>query len=69
MTQSNRKLVGTFLVLGILVVYAGLAVALYDWLLTGMPQWVLLPYFVIAGLGWALPTGVVIKWMARPDGK
>lgn len=67
MKQNTRKLVGIFLTLGVLVLYSALAVALYDWLLVGQPQPVLLVYFVIAGLGWALPTGVIIRWMAKPD--
>lgn len=69
MTQSTRKLIGVFLTLAVLVAYTVLAVAIYDWLLVGQSQPVLLAYFVIAGLGWALPTGVIIRWMARPDSR
>lgn len=69
MTQSNRKLLGTFIVLITLVVYAGIAVAIYDRFLTGMPQLVLLPYFVVAGLGWGLPVAFIIRWMSKPDAR
>jgi hypothetical protein len=24
-------------------------------------------YYVIAGLGWVIPAGLLIKWMQRPD--
>lgn len=69
MTQSNRKLLGTFIVLITLVVYAGIAVAIYDRFLTGMPQLVLLPYFVVGGLGWGLPVAFIIRWMSKPDAR
>jgi ABC-type sugar transport system permease subunit len=68
MTQSTRKLVGTFLTLIGLVVYCGLAISLYSALLTNAATPVQLIYFAVAGLGWALPTGLIIRWMAKPDG-
>lgn len=67
MTQSNRKLFGTFIILGVLLVYSGLAVAIYDRFLVGMPPLALLAYFVVAGLGWGVPVAFVIRWMAKPD--
>lgn len=65
--QSNRKLAGVVLTLVVLVVYLGLATALYLALLTNLPSWLLLIYFAIAGLGWAIPVGLIIRWMAKPD--
>jgi hypothetical protein len=67
MTQSTRKLVGTLLTLVVLVAWAGVATAIYVTWLTGLPSPVLLAYFAIAGLGWALPVARIIRWMARPD--
>ena len=67
MTQRNRKLVGVVLTLIVLIVYVGLATAIYIALLTGFDQWVLLIYFAVAGLAWAIPIGFIIRWMARPD--
>ena len=67
MTQSNRKLVGVVLTLIVLIVYVGLATAIYVAFLTGLDQWVLLIYFAVAGLAWAIPIGFIIRWMARPD--
>ena len=67
MTQSTRKLLGTLLTLIMLVVYAGVASWIYLALLTGWPAWALLVYFAIAGLLWAVPAGVIITWMSRPD--
>jgi Protein of unknown function (DUF2842) len=68
MTQSNRKLLGIFLTLIVLVVYVGLAMAVYVAFLTGAATWLLLVYFAVAGLFWAVPVGLIIRWMARPDG-
>jgi hypothetical protein len=67
MTQSTRKLAGTLLTLVVLVAWAGVATAIYVAWLTGLPSPVLLAYFAIAGLGWALPVARIIRWMARPD--
>lgn len=67
MTQNNRKLVGVVLTLVVLVVYVGLATALYVAFLTALPSWLLLIYFAVAGLGWAIPVGMIIRWMAKPD--
>jgi len=67
MTQRHRKFAGVLLTLLVLLVYVGLATAIYVTFLTGLDQWLLLAYFAIAGLGWAIPVGLIIRWMARPD--
>jgi hypothetical protein len=67
MTQRHRKLIGVFLTLLVLIVYVWLAIAIYVTLLTGIGQWLLLLYFAVAGLAWAIPVGFIIRWMARPD--
>jgi len=67
MTQSTRKLIGTVLTLVVLVLYAGLATAIYTSFLEGAPNWLLLLYFAVAGLLWAVPIGLIIRWMVKPD--
>ena len=67
MNQSMRKLAGTVLTLIVLVLYSWLAMLLYEHFLTGAPPLVLLAYFVVAGLSWAIPISFIIRWMARPD--
>lgn len=67
MIQRNRKLTGLFLMLGLLIIYPALATLLYEKLFSNSPTWLVLLYFAIAGLAWALPAGALIKWMARPD--
>jgi len=69
MTQSNRKLLGTFLLLGSIIAWAALATAIYLIVLAGMPWWVHIAYFAVAGFGWLWPAMVLIKWMARPDAR
>jgi hypothetical protein len=67
MTQSTRKLIGTVLTLVVLVLYCGLATAIYASWLVGAPNWLLLGYFAVAGLLWAVPIGFIIRWMVKPD--
>ena len=68
MTQSNRKLVGTVLLLASLIPYAWAAMAIYETWLIGQPWWLLIPYFCVAGLGWFYPSSWIVRWMSRPDG-
>ena len=67
MTLRQRKFVGVLLVLFVLVAYAVLAVSLADVMLTGTPTWLQIVYYAVAGIGWAVPAGIVIRWMQRPD--
>lgn len=67
MTLSQRKLLGIPLLLLIIVVYAGIAVFIYENWLTGAHNVILLVYFIVAGMGWFFPAAWAIKWMsARP---
>lgn len=67
MTVRQRKFVGVLLVLAVLVAYAGAAVSLGDLFLPALPVWAQLAYYAIAGIGWAVPAAVIIRWMQRPD--
>jgi hypothetical protein len=67
MTQRNRKLIGTMLMLVLIVGWAALATSIYLALPAGLPIWLLLIYFAVAGLGWGFPAAWLIGWMARPD--
>ena len=31
------------------------------------PAWAQFAYFLVAGLLWVLPAGLLIRWMQRPD--
>ncbi|MGD9784456.1 MAG: DUF2842 domain-containing protein [Hyphomicrobiaceae bacterium] len=68
MTIRTRKLVGTVVLMLMLVVYALLALAVAVVLqVREASKLAELAYYVVAGLAWVLPAGLIIKWMARPD--
>lgn len=65
MTQSTRKLVGTVVLIALVVAYPLLAMTIYASWLGGAPWWIAIGYAVGAGLLWALPAGLVIRWMGQ----
>jgi hypothetical protein len=68
MTQRQRKLAGTVALLVLIFVYAMIALAVAVVLqVQNANKLVELLYYVIAGLLWVLPAGLMIKWMQRPD--
>lgn len=68
MTQRTRKLIGTVALFVLIAVYAALAVATAIVLqVHEVNQVVELLYYVVAGLLWVLPAGLLISWMQRPD--
>jgi hypothetical protein len=62
-----RKLIGAFALLALVVVWALLAMALAQSVLTSVSGWVAAIYYVLAGMGWILPAMPLIRWMSRPD--
>ena len=67
MTIRPRKLIGTIVLVLFLVVYALIAMALGASQIVGGPYIVQVIYFLLAGLAWIIPAGILIRWMARPD--
>lgn len=67
MPQRVRKLVGTVLLVVFVALYALTAMTIAAAKLPGTSGWVQLGFFVVAGLIWILPAGLLIAWMARPD--
>ena len=67
MPQRIRKLVGTVLLVAFVAFYALTAMTVAAAKLPGTSGWVQLAFFVVAGLLWVLPAGVLIAWMAKPD--
>jgi Protein of unknown function (DUF2842) len=62
-----KKLIGTFLLLGLVIVYALLATMIAVAQLA-QSSWVThLAFFTFSGLLWILPAMVIIKWMAGPQ--
>lgn len=68
MTMRTRKLLGTILLLVLVVVYTLLALAVAVVLqVNEASKWVELVYYVVAGLLWVLPAGLIVSWMSRSD--
>ncbi len=67
MSVRTRKLVGTVVLLVFLVLYAWVAVAIGSGRITEAHSLVQLAYFLVAGLLWVIPAGILIRWMQRPD--
>jgi hypothetical protein len=67
MTIRTRKFIGTFALLGLVIVWslAGMALAQAPWIAaTRLGQAI---FYIVAGLGWVLPAMPLISWMSRPD--
>ncbi len=69
MRMRTRKLIGTVALLGLVVVWALLAMAFAQAVLPSTNGLVAILYYVIAGLGWVLPALPLISWMTRPDAR
>jgi hypothetical protein len=67
MPIRTRKLIGAFGLLALVIVWALIAMALAQSVLTDINGFVAAIYYVVAGLGWVLPAMPLISWMAKPD--
>lgn len=67
MNQRQRKLAGTVALLLFVIVYALLAMAAAIVLQVNAGKLTELAYYVIAGLAWVVPAGIIIKWMQKSD--
>jgi hypothetical protein len=67
MNQRSRKLIGVFLLLGSIAAWVSVFTSVYLLLPADLPGWVLLPYFIVAGMGWLYPAIWIIRWMAKPE--
>jgi hypothetical protein len=62
-----RKLVGTLALLGLVTIWALLAMAFAQFALRSAHGLVVALYYLVAGLGWVLPAMPLVRWMSRPD--
>ena len=67
LTMRTRKLIGAVLLLALIVVYAFLAMLAAVALQVSASRLVELAYYIVAGLAWVVPAGLLIRWMHRPD--
>jgi hypothetical protein len=59
-----RKLIGAVALLALVIVWALLAMALAQTVLTSISGLVAAIYYLVAGLGWVLPAMPLIRWMS-----
>jgi hypothetical protein len=67
MRARTRKLIGTVVLLVFLAIYVWIAAIVGAGRITLAPHWAQLAYFLVAGLLWVLPAGLLIRWMQSPD--
>lgn len=67
MSPSLRKLLGTIILVITVPIYALIAMVVAVAMLPGVNFWWQLVYYLLAGLLWVPPAGLLISWMARAD--
>ena len=66
MTSPLRRFVGSIALVVFLLIYVFFAMAIGDVIVATKSGWVQFAYFVVAGLLWVLPAGILVKWMYTP---
>ena len=67
MPQAQRRLVASIILIVILGIWVWGA-ATIGTMLTTAPKWMSLIFFIVAGIGWAVPLKPVFNWMnSAPD--
>lgn len=69
MSQKQRKLIGTILIVGIAMLYALLATTIASAKLSDASGWIHMIYFLVTGIFWVVPAMFIINWMLKPDSK
>ena len=67
MSIRLRKLIGAIALIGLVTIWALIAMALAQFPVIKGSHAIEVAYYVIAGLGWVLPAMPLIRWMTRPD--
>lgn len=68
MSIRTRKLLGTIALIVLIALYALLALAVAIVLQVRQANHLVeVIYYVVAGLLWVVPAGLIIKWMVKPD--
>ncbi len=62
-----RKLIGTFGLFALVIVWSLLAMALAQFMLPSTSGFVASVYYVVMGLGWVLIAMPLVRWMSRHD--
>jgi Protein of unknown function (DUF2842) len=67
MKIRQRKFIGIFTTVVVLIIYALVAMAIGGKYVVGMGTLVELPAFIILGIGWLPIVMFLVRWMSRPD--
>lgn len=59
-----KKMIGMFLIIALVIVYALVAVAIATATLSQAPWYAHALYFAFSGVLWIVPAMIIIKWMA-----
>jgi len=62
MPQSQRRIVASIIILAFLGIWIWGAATVGS-MLTTAPKWATLIYYIVAGIGWAIPLKPVLSWM------
>ena len=65
MSSSAKKLMGTFGLVALVVIYALIATAIATAQLAESPWWVHMLYFFFTGILWVIPAMFIIQWMIK----
>ncbi|MFK8251434.1 DUF2842 domain-containing protein [Ancylobacter terrae] len=69
MPPRLRKFIGTLVMIVLVISWALGAMALAQGRVTTLPGfWQFIAYLVL-GLGWVVPAGLLIRWMAKDDSR
>jgi hypothetical protein len=67
MRQRQRKLVGTVALIALVIFWALFAMSLVYGRVGALPVYGQTLVYLVLGLVWVLPAGLLIRWMQRAD--
>ncbi|ODA68555.1 hypothetical protein A7A08_00384 [Methyloligella halotolerans] len=67
MTRPVRKFFGVIALVSFVLIYVLIAAAIGSGRILEAPTLVKFGYFLVAGILWVLPAGLLIRWMQKPD--
>ena len=65
MSVRIRKLIGTFALFALVIIWALVAMAVAQFPPIFQNWWVAAIYYVVAGIGWIFPAMPLIRWMVK----
>jgi hypothetical protein len=65
MSMRIRKLIGTFALFALVIVWALIAMAIAQFPPIFDSPWIAAIYYVVVGLGWVLPAMPLMRWMLK----